>query len=338
MRSRSVAALVMIVATCGTYAGTAKSDLLPEYFAGSISMMLRPRNVLHSAAQASLYDYWGNVDYSTHWWANHEIPSTSAERSAVITTGEYWGFLDADGAAGQCYRSTIIMATYDPGPQQGYGSSEVCVPTGGGGAGCPELCLSDPELCSPDLTCSSPILIDLDGGGFKLTGANDPVRFDLNANGHPEETGWTESGSETAFLVLDLNSNGRIDDGRELFGNYTLLPDGNRAANGYVALEVYDEPAQGGNGDGRISADDAIYPRLQLWIDYNHNGMTDPGELLSLETAGVESIDLRYHKEKRVDRWGNAFRYRSSATLLNERGRRRRVDTYDVYFVRVQGQ
>jgi hypothetical protein len=193
-------------------------------------------------------------------------------------------------------------------------------------------------LYCPDYPCcDSPILIDLDGGGFKLTGANDPVRFDLNADGYPEATGWTERGSETAFLVLDLNSDGRIVDGRELFGNHTLMPDGEKAANGYVALEVYDEPAHGGNGDGLISALDTIYPKLQFWIDYNHNGRTDPGELVSLEAAGVESIDLRYREEKKVDRWGNGFKYRSSATLVNDRGRRRRVDTYDVYFVRVQG-
>jgi hypothetical protein len=162
--------------------------------------------------------------------------------------------------------------------------------------------------CPDDECCgSSPILIDLDGGGFKLTGSNDPVRFDLNANGRPEATGWTERGSRTAFLVLDLNSDGRVGDGRELFGNYTPMPDGKKAANGYVALEVYDEPAHGGNGDGRISDDDAIYPKLQLWIDYNHNGRTDLGELVSLEAAGVESINLRYREEKRVDRWGQRF-------------------------------
>jgi hypothetical protein len=194
-------------------------------------------------------------------------------------------------------------------------------------------------VCPEDPCCGdSPILIDLDGGGFKLTGTNDPVSFDLNANGHPETIGWTERSAETVFLVLDLNSDGRVNDGRELFGSHTPMPDGKRAANGYVALGIYDEPDYGGNGDGRISADDAIYPNLLLWIDYNHNGRTDPGELFSLEDAGVASIDLRYREERKVDRWGNAFKYRSSATLVNDRGRRHRVDAYDVYFVRVQGQ
>ena len=165
--------------------------------------------------------------------------------------------------------------------------------------------------CPDDPCCGgSPIVIDLDGGGIKLTGTNDPVRFDLDVTGRAETMGWTEPGSLTAFLALDLDQNGSIDNGRELFGTYTLMPGGERAQNGYEALKVYDGPDFGGNGDGEVSASDAVYSKLSLWIDLNHNGRTDPGDLVDLAAAGVESIRLDYRDGSRVDRWGNAFKYR----------------------------
>ena len=64
-------------------------------------------------------------------------------------------------------------------------------------------------------------------------------------------------GAETPWLALDRNGNGLIDDGRELFGSMTELPDGRRAPNGFAALAALDD-----DGDGRITARDAAFARL----------------------------------------------------------------------------
>ncbi len=175
-------------------------------------------------------------------------------------------------------------------------------------------------------------------GGFQLSGPADPVAFDLNSNGFPESTGWTAAGEETAFLALDLNKNGIIDTGRELFGNHTRLFGPNVgpgvAANGFEALALYDAPAHGGNGDGFIDEGDGIYPSLLLWTDRNHNGRSEPEELEHLDEAGLVRISVDYHESRRRDRWGNLFKYKGQAWRRDSRGRERPVQTYDVFFVR----
>jgi hypothetical protein len=107
------------------------------------------------------------------------------------------------------------------------------------------------------------------------------------------------------------------------------------AGNGYLALAQYDAPGQGGNGDGIIDKFDAVYSRLRLWVDSNHDGIAQASELRSLEEAGLVKIDLAYHRSMRRDRYGNRLRYMSDA-WIRKGGREVRVSTTDVFFIRVQ--
>ena len=181
----------------------------------------------------------------------------------------------------------------------------------------------------------TPIAIDLDRDGLALTNAEDGVTFDIRGDQRPVRTSWTQPDAQDAFLVLDRDHNGTIDNGSELFGNLTPQPqrasksraNKKAAPNGFLALSAFDAPANGGNGDKLISEEDAIYASLRLWIDTNHDGISQPTELTSLADEGVRAISLHYVVGKESDQCGNVFRYRSHAVMdgdLLERGSQER--------------
>ncbi|HYC60721.1 MAG TPA: hypothetical protein VEK79_14250 [Thermoanaerobaculia bacterium] len=194
------------------------------------------------------------------------------------------------------------------------------------------VCPPQPVTSTPHPTIT-PILLDLDQNGFHLAGLEEAVMFDLDADGRADRISWTAAYSGDAFLVLDRNGNGRIDDGRELFGNATRLASGTTAANGYEALSEFDDAAYGGNGDFMLDASDAAWELLQIWTDRNRDGISDADELASLSAAGIVDLDTRYKRSNKSDVHGNIFRFRSKATVLNPAGQARPSVTYDVYFV-----
>jgi hypothetical protein len=160
----------------------------------------------------------------------------------------------------------------------------------------------------------SPILISLSDERYELTDAAGGVHFDLDGDGQPEQTAWTASGSDEAFLALDRNLNGYIDDFMEIFGDHTpQLP--SKEPNGWLALAVWDDSLNGGNENGVIDVNDFIFTALQLWVDENHNGFSEREELSSLEAVGVEYLDLDYGRSNRVDKYGNAFKFWSQVGM-----------------------
>ena len=213
-------------------------------------------------------------------------------------------------------------------------NSSSCTPADDDCGGCP-----DGEVCSsydfpfPICQVMDPILIDLSGNGFSMTDQKGGVKFDFYGSGKPRRIAWTAAGVQNGWLALDLNHNGQIDNGEELFSNVTVQPGQSAQHLGFKALAQYDDPKLGGNGDGIIDAKDAIYSRLLIWVDKNHNGVTDPGELMTLKSAGIKSIAVNYEDAHYADLYGNQFRYRAKVVWTEASKNARQGWAYDVVLV-----
>ena len=82
----------------------------------------------------------------------------------------------------------------------------------------------------------SPLILDLDGDGIE---ADAVVFFDHEGDGWNELSRWADE--DDGVLVWDRNADGVINDGSELFGNNTVLDDGDKADNGFAALSELDD-------------------------------------------------------------------------------------------------
>lgn len=176
-----------------------------------------------------------------------------------------------------------------------------------------------------------PLIINFSGTkDIEFTSLDDGINFDLDNNEFAEKTAWIKN--HDGFLAIDLNSNGKIDNGGELFGDSFIMPDGNCSKTGFEALSSLDT-----NKNEKIDAEDAMFgnakaytdkeeknllDQLIVWFDNNHNGITDDGdELSSLNSLNIDHIDLKYTNDP----------YNADDTIPEEKGARQEGKSY-VYF------
>jgi hypothetical protein len=242
-----------------------------------------------------------------------------AAACVLISTSNPWAFAACSAAvlirhgamlknASETHRACLLRARLEC-----YPPLAACIPQ-------PQIVTWCTDYNFASCTCDgvidkSPIIIDVLGNGFALTDAKGGVEFDIIGTGTVELLSWTQAGSDDAFLALDRNGNGVIDNGGELFGNFTPQPlplDGN-ARNGFWALTSFDS-----NRDGKIDKDDPIFANLRLWQDTNHNGKSESSELHQLKKLGLTTIDLNYRESRHRDQFGNWFRYRAKVKDTND--------------------
>ena len=209
----------------------------------------------------------------------------------------------------------------------------------------------------------APLIVDTTNTGFKLSDPSkgEYVTFDIRGDGTLAKLSWPHHGSGNAWLTVDLDGDGVIENGKELFGNFSAYADHGVAnypnPNGFNALSWYDQAAQGGDGNLIIDKNDAVWSKLRLWIDGHCWKEPDvpcksrPDELHDLESEGITSISLVWGGSYKVDDVGNEFKFytvlnpEAETTPKNEKGesccdlRQRSKDPrliYDVYLKTVQ--
>ena len=153
-----------------------------------------------------------------------------------------------------------------------------------------------------------PLILNLDGKGIQtLAPSSISARFDHNADGIATATGWAAAGN--GILALDLDKNGKIDSGKEIFGNHSVLPNGTAAAHGYAALAELDS-----NHDNLINQADELFSSLKVWQDINQDGISQANELFTLQALGIQSLNLEHQENSKDLGNGNRLTHIGSYT------------------------
>lgn len=126
------------------------------------------------------------------------------------------------------------------------------------------------ELSLTSAALHDPLVINFGADSVQLQ--NQFFDFDLNADGDTARFASLAHGS--GYLAFDMNGDGQVNDGSELFGT--------QSGNGFKDLAQFDE-----DGNGWIDEKDSIYSKLSLWTN-----QADANSLTSLNTIGVGAIYL----------------------------------------------
>lgn len=294
------------------------------------SVNISSSSSLTSMGSAQYHNWLGDAT-TGHIWGAHYINNVTdggyiAANSFNTTQGSWAGTITVSNpvvSSHTCYNGYVDA--YTDGFNQGGGSGSVCFDPPPPPPGNQDILpASDPN---------EPLVIDLNGDGIQTTGTDDMVWFDLDGNGVKDHMTWTKANTHEGFLWVNLFGKNRVDNGSELFGIGTVMPNGSKAPDGFTALAIYDQASQGGNGDGVIDARDAVWPKLRVWVDRNHDGVCDPGEVFPLAAYNVDGISLATIAVNTVDAAGILHERRSVCWRRN--GHRR--EPLDIESIGFQG-
>jgi len=181
----------------------------------------------------------------------------------------------------------------------------------------------------------SPIVIDTRDNGFHFGAPGRGVFFDLYATGNPIFIQWVKPHGDDAFLVRDINHNGLVDDGSELFGNGTvMILEEKFAPNGFVGLSQFDSYQLGGNNDGDITFEDQVWGELYLWLDLNADAVSTSNEMTPIGDTIFTRFQTIPTESNIVDSAGNGLRF--WAWSFNESVSNDKYRMVDVFFLEVE--
>ena len=299
------------------------ADINPEI---ALSYTIAPVGItVNSSVRAYLVNFATQQRISGEIIAGHGVADLTLnaaiyQNRLVSNTGEVSESAFFTGVLNHCYQTELAAHANAYDLHKGWVVGPVCAQ--------PYEVPKPPP--PPKENC--PVLLDLQQDGFRLSGPDPAVHFDIDADGTPDEIAWTQAGGDDAFLCWDRNHNGVIDDGRELFGYATPLLSGRPAKVGYRALAELDGPELGGNQDGKVDAHDAMFGELCAWIDGNRDGISQADEIHALDEVGVAALGYDYKTIRVSDQYGNLFRYTSSVEMRSGPSTVMSWPTYDVIF------
>ncbi len=186
-----------------------------------------------------------------------------------------------DGDEGNAEAEADAETAEDDSANEGFGGSSMGPPGSMGNANTPGV--EGNENGGGDGGGSGkPIMLDLDGDGVELVPLEDSTAFfDINGDGYRERMAWVSA--DDGFLAYDKDDDGRIAEHDEL--SFVSYVEGARTD--LEGLRHFDT-----DRDGQLDPDDADWSLFRVWQDLDQDGESDPGELSSLNEAGIESISL----------------------------------------------
>jgi Ca2+-binding RTX toxin-like protein len=176
----------------------------------------------------------------------------------------------------------------------------------------PSFRVSPSGFENPDgsITPNQPIVLDLDGDGIEIVPLNKSrTYFDYNGDGVVGHTAWIGKGD--GLLVIDADDSGTVNSAKEfVFTLWTRL-----AGRDMSALQaVFDT-----NKDGVLSAADASFAKFKVWVDADMDGVSDPDELKTLNSLGLNAIPLIHNKSG--VKYSDGSRIYGTATAKTTKGK-----------------
>lgn len=165
----------------------------------------------------------------------------------------------------------------------------------------------------------SPLMLFFDNNLPKFSGIS---TFPLYGMKEGARVNWPEKGASGYFLVKLDKEQKEITSHEQLFGKTEKFE------NGFEALKEFDS-----NKDGIIDSKDPIFKSLALWRDADGNGLTEKGELVSLESKGIASISLKYNKRQPTHFDERAVaREKATFVFKDKKGKLTEGQIFDVWF------